>query len=86
MRFVEKHYPLKEKELAKKALTAFVSIGIFEFKYGTDDWVKVAGMHGIERTAFRWCKIRATDFGRPYFTFLGERYYFGEMLWFSHKG
>ena len=80
MRFVEKHYPLKEKELAMITLTAFVAIGIFEIKYDVDEWVKVAGMHGIERTAFRWCKIRYTQFGRPYFTFLGERYYFGDMI------
>lgn len=78
--FVEKQYPLKEKELAMMSLTAFVAIGIFEIRYDVDEWVKVAGMHGTERTAFRWCKIRYTQFGSPYFTFLGERYYVCDMI------
>ena len=83
MRFVEKHYPLKEKELAMMTLTAFVAIGIFEIKYDVDEWVKVAGMHGIERTAFRWCKLKSDAHGATYFTFLGERYYLHDMLWFN---
>ena len=83
MRFVEKHYPLKEKELAMMSLTAFVAIGIFEIRHDVDDWVKVAGMHGTERTAFRWCKLKPDAHGATYFTFLGERYYLHDMLWFN---
>ena len=86
MRFVENHYPLKEKEkeIAIMNLTAFVMIGIFEIRYDVDDWVKVAGVHGIERTAFRWCKLKADVHDAKYFTFLGERYYLHDMLWFNH--
>ena len=84
MRFVEKHYPLKEKEVAIMNLTAFVMIGVFEIRYDVDEWVKVAGVHGIERTAFRWCKLKADAHAAKYFTFLGERYYLHDMLWFNH--
>lgn len=83
MRFVEKHYPLKEKEIAMMALTSYVAVGIFEFKYDVDEWVKVAGMHGIERTAFRWCKLKSDECDATYFTFLGERYYLRDLLWFN---
>lgn len=84
MRFVEKHYPLKERELAIMSLTAFVAIGIFDIRYDTDNWVKVAGIHENGRTAFRWCKLKYDAHDATYFTFLGECYYLHDMLRVNH--
>ena len=70
----------EEKPIATYAITAYMGIGIFEIKYGTDDYVKTAYIMGDERTSFVWAKIRYTQFGRPYFMRLGERHYFGDMM------
>lgn len=75
-----KTYKITEKPIAIYAMTAYMGIGIFEIKYGTDDYVKTAYIMGDERSTYVWAKIRYTAFGKPYFIRLGERHYFDEMM------
>ena len=69
-----------EKPIAAYAITAYMTIGIFDIKYEADDYVKTAYIMGDERTSFVWSKIRYTQFGRPYFIRLGEYHYFDNMI------